>query len=982
MFELSSTPRVFALPIGADFSRVFLDGLLHRLREKPPHDIARITIFVNTRRTERRLRELFISSGASLLPRIHLISDITNDPFGLCTLPPPASPLKRKLQLGQLIRQLLKADPELAPVSATYDLAQSLAGLMDEVQGEGVSMKSVLDLDVGDHSAHWERSKKFLSILAAHWDQHALTDTQDRMRHVVDTYASYWQENPPAGPILVVGSTGSRGETALFMKAVSSLPNGAVVLPGFDKEMPDDVWESFLGKQSTLDHPQAGFAKLLAFLNINHKNVRDWHTATGVNSDRNQLVSLALRPAPITDQWLKYGPSLSRNLGLATQKLELLEAATPKEEALAIATRLRYAAEQDKEAVLITPSRDLSRRVSAALARWDIEADDSAGIPLQLSPPGVFLRSIADCFGKPIAPHKLLSLLKHVLTNSGRERNLHNLMTQQLEVGTSGRTKILRGGPPFVDFDLLSGWAKNDAPKIAWAAWLKRIFKPLEHPQEMDLPDWIRLHLLTAQSLSDGPQNDGNGKVWERDAGIATLRVLSLLQEQSSLGGRMTVAEYNALLRSVLDEDLRPERQTANPLISIWGTLEARVQSKDLVILGGLNEGIWPAKPAHDMWLNRDMRKQLGLLLPERRIGLSAHDFQQAVAAPSVVLSRSERDGDSPSTPSRWLIRLTNLMEGLKDGGPDALSEMRERGHRWVKLARSLDRAQKETTLATRPSPMPPKGARLTKLSVTQVKDLVRDPYKIYASVILNLRKLDPLGKQADAMERGTAIHDILEEFICKTKASLPEDAVGILMTTAEEVLEKEVPWPAAQRLWLARLAGVADWFISQERKRREDGEVVFLERKGEMVFEDLGFRLTVKADRIDRGRTGLRLYDYKASKPPADGDIKYFDKQLQLEAMIAANNGFDGLEESAIEHLRYIGMGPELKETILGLEDNTITEIWEEFRALVLTYNDPSKGFTARDKVQLIKHASDYDHLSRKGEWQDSDEPDPRPVP
>lgn len=182
----------------------------------------------------------------------------------------------------------------------------------------------------------------------------------------------------------------------------------------------------------------------------------------------------------------------------------------------------------------------------------------------------------------------------------------------------------------------------------------------------MDLSDWVSLHMRTVQELSDSPAISESRHVWEKDAGIAALEALKQIQEQAHFGGFMTAAEYNALLRSTLSQELRLKRQTASPLISIWGTLEARVQSKSLVILGGLNEDTWPAKPSHDMWLNRDMRKQLGLLLPERRIGLSAHDFQQAVSAPNVVLSRSKRDGDAPSTPSRWLIRLTNLMDGLK----------------------------------------------------------------------------------------------------------------------------------------------------------------------------------------------------------------------------------------------------------------------------------------------------------------------------
>jgi double-strand break repair protein AddB len=887
------------------------------------------------------------------------------------------------INLGQLIRKLLITEPDLAPISATYELAESLAALMDEAQGEGIQMTDVLNLDVGEHSAHWNRSKKFLSILATHWEQNALTDPQDRMRHVVETYATHWDKNPTNQTILIAGSTGSRGATALFMKAVSKLPNGAVILPGVDDELPREVWSALKTKKFTLDHPQAGFAKLFNSLNIDFDDVGPWHESDAKNIDRNKLISLALRPAPITNQWLEYGPRLKPYLSKATQNLELIEADTIKEEALTIATRLRYAAEVGQEAVLISPSRNLTRRVNANLERWGIEADDSAGIPLQLSTTGIFLRSLAKCFGNPTSSHDFLALLKHPLTHSGKNRNIHNLMVMEIEVGQFNGTKILRGGPPFIDFDLLSGWASKDPSKEIWSQWLSNIFQPLQTAREMELYEWLHLLKKTAENLSDSPEITHESKVWEKDSGVAALKTLDQIMTQSVSSGLMSSIEFNAFLRSALNQELRPEAQSSNPLISIWGTLEARVQSKDLVILGGLNEDTWPTKSSHDMWLNRDMRKQLSLLLPERRIGLSAHDFQQAISSANVVLSRSLRDGDTPSTPSRWLIRITNLMNGLKDEGPQTLEEMRNSGNYWLACARSLDKVaeNKKIPFEMRPSPIPPKHARLKKLSVTQIKDLVRDPYKIYASVILNLKKLEPLGKQADAIERGNTIHTILEEFIKQTKNEFPEDASDLFMKITNNVLKKDVPWPAARRLWLARMHAVSSSFINEEIKRRTQGVNIALERRGEMDFHDLKFKLTAKADRIDQGKGGLRLYDYKASKPPSLGDIQYFDKQLQLEAMIAFHSGFNKIQKQSIEHLEYISLGPDLNKQAIDIDDQEVSKILNEFRSLILIYNDTNKGFTARDKIQFLKHMSDYDQLSRKGEWQDSDIPNPRVV-
>ena len=146
-------------------------------------------------------------------------------------------------------------------------------------------------------------------------------------------------------------------------------------MPGLDEELPQTVWDSFQDKNATLDHPQAGFAKLFTTLDLTRQDVQQWHHDTDVTT-RNKLISLALRPAPITNQWLEDGPNLLGSLDPATKPLAILQASTPKEEALAIATCLRNSAHQGIDSVLITPNRDLTRRVSATLKRWGIEADD------------------------------------------------------------------------------------------------------------------------------------------------------------------------------------------------------------------------------------------------------------------------------------------------------------------------------------------------------------------------------------------------------------------------------------------------------------------------------------------------------------------------------------------------------------------------------------------------------------------------------
>jgi RecB family exonuclease len=396
----------------------------------------------------------------------------------------------------------------------------------------------------------------------------------------------------------------------------------------------------------------------------------------------------------------------------------------------------------------------------------------------------------------------------------------------------------------------------------------------------------------------------------------------------------------------------------------IWGTLESRVQGADLVILGGLNDGIWPAQPAADPWLNRAMRKEAGLLLPERRIGLSAHDYQQAVAAPRVILSRAKRGVEAETVPSRWLNRLVNLMDGLPERrGPEALSAMRARGDHWLKLVQAFD-APPRTEPAPRPSPRPPVTARPRKLSVTEIKTLIRDPYAIYARHVLKLKPLDPLRPEADPQLRGVVLHEILEIFLRRGGGDR-----STLMAIADAVLAERVAWPLARTIWHSRIAKAADAFIAFSSTT--GGEPVLLEERGALALNGVDFTLTGKPDRIDRLDDGrLLLIDYKTGEPPSEKQQAHFDKQLLLLAAMAEGGGFKGLDAEEVARLVYVGLKAELKLSDAALEPGTVAKVWEEFGRLMASYATPAQGYTARRAMEKTTDKSDYDHLSRFGEW------------
>ena len=976
LFDPSLGPRIFALPPGADFIGALVAGLEARLAGAPPEALADVEIWLNTRRAARALEARLAQGPTRLLPRIRTVTDLADDPAlaPLLDLPPPVAPLRRRLELARLVRALLE-ETRIAPPAAAFDLAASLDDLLGELGGEGIDPARLRDLDAGTHAAHWRTALRFLDIAAGYAAAQGPVAGEPRLRAAADAVARAWAASPPSHPVIVAGSTGSRAPTRTFMAAVARLPQGAVVLPGLDPDLAPGVWQRLAaGDDGACDHPQHAFRALADALGFDPAAVPPWTEAAPPARARNALIALAMRPAPVTDQWRAEAPALVPTLPDATARLTWLEAPSAREEADAIALILREAAETRTPAALVTPDRTLARRVTARLARWSITPDDSAGRPLSLTPPGVLLSLVAAIPAGRLPAETLLALLKHPLTASAPgARGDHLRHTRSLETGP------LAGAPPLVDWSALAPWAATRDGAAPWLAWLRATLAAPLPPEPAPLAALVAAHRAAAEALAAGPGADLAHGLWAKETGEAARALLAELEAAGDAAGILTPADYRALLGSLLAARQVPEEAAiTHPGIAIWGTLEARIQTARRVVLAGLNEGTWPGPPAPDPWLSRPLRRALGLPSPETLIGLSAHDFTQAAAAEEVILSRATRDAEAPTVPSRWLLRLENLLGGMGTPGRAALAAARARGTRWLDLARGLG-APAPAPPARRPAPIPPPEARPRRLSVSDVETLVRDPYAVYARRVLRLRRLDPPGREADALARGTTLHAVLEAFVEATPDALPEDAARIFAETAAAVLA-EVPWPAVRAIWAARLARVAPWLLATEAERRTRARPHAREVPGRLVLAHPEVTLSARADRIDRTPDGAyAIYDYKSGALPSEREVRAFHLQLPLEAAIARSGGFEGLPPAPAAHLELIGLGRgEARPVDPAVTDATLARL----ASLLARYLAGEAGFAARLRPQRIAFAGDYDHLARLGEWSDGDPAPPEHLP
>jgi len=941
---MSGPRRVLSIPPGAPFlptlAKALFDGtLVPGFRfDGDPLALAGVTVYVPTLRAARALRGVFVDlmgGRSTILPVIRPLGEFDEDEAlfeadapqdsGALDLAPPIPTLERLLSLAPLARLWKSRLPAevaarfqeevVVPASAADAiwLARDLAQLMDEVETEGSDWTRLAGLVTGNLASWWQVTLDFLKIVTDNWP--AFLQERDRSNPaahrsaLIRLEAARLKRNPPPGPVVAAGSTGSIPATAELLAAIAGLPLGAVVLPGFDLTMDDASFAAVSAadaRPALLGHPQYGLVKLINRIGITRAEIEE----IGENplALRTALVGEALRPAETTELWGATRRRFSANdMAGALADVTLVEAANERDEASAVAIALRRAVEEPgKRAALVTGDRALARRVSAELLRFGIVADDSGGTPLSQTPPATLLRLALDAAFRPGDPIALLALLKHPLLAIGLERPAVRHAAETVEL------VALRGGVGRPDVASLSALFET---RLTWLGtqnrppfWLPRLsaraieqardlagrlaeslspLTALRSEADIELVALARASVLALENL--GRAGDGSlGRLYAGDAGE---KLAEFLRGLVSAGASFSFAasEWPAVLQALIaSETVKPSRGT-DKAIAIWGALEARLQSVDTLVIGALNEGVWPRKAESDRFMSRLMKTGIELEPPERRIGLAAHDFQMAMGAPKVVLTRAARSGDAPAVPSRWLQRLLTFV------GKEHGEEMRRRGGQILSWARDLDAGDKRD-FAPRPEPRPPVSVRPHHFSVTEIETLRRDPYAIYARRILGLMPLDPLIRDPGAAERGTLFHEILHRF-SSTIADLRDPAAPATLIAIGRACFSEAALPAdVEAVWWPRFEKLAAGIIDWERTRadaviRRHAE----ERAEKTAVGQSGVTLSAYADRIDLLAGGMAdILDYKTGYSPSKGQAHtLLAPQLALEGALLRRGAF-----------------------------------------------------------------------------------------
>jgi len=1018
--------RLYDIPAHLPFLDCLAAGVLRLHEGEGPEALSRATILLPTRRSARALREAFLRAAdgrAMLLPRMRALAGLSTEDADelalpvLLDLPPAVEPLRRQSVLTGFVMRLPQRHGGPATPEQAWGLAGALATLLDEIALEErdlgmlatVSPELFADhwldrlakLVPEEHARHWQITLTFLRGVVAQWNawlrDQGLLDVGVRRVKALQAQAEAWDRDPPEHWVIAagIGVGGTIPAAAALLEIVAQLPRGAVVLHGVDRRTMGEVWDAI---KNAPTHPFCSQARLLEAIAAEQDHIRTWPgceliTHRAAPERRAELFGMALRPPEGMNAWTKREPDHWRP-GL--EGLSLLTAPDAQHEAVAIALLLREALEDPRaRAALVTPDRDLARRVCAELARHGIVADDSAGEPLAETPAGAFLRLIARMVAERFAPVPLLSVLKHPICAGGMERGAWLAAARLLE------RRALRGPRPAPGLEGLrtalatAFRGERDAEAVSRAGALLDAlehaldgFTALEDAPARRPADLLAAHLAAAEALAATDTEPGGLRLYAGEEGEPLASHLAALApafaELPPIAPSAYPALFEASLAGVAARSVRASKGRdggPHPRVEILGLLEARLLSFDRVVLGALDESVWPLATDPGPWMSRPMRKEFGLPEPEARIGRVCADFLlTACAAPTAILTRAAKRGGSPTVPARWLTRLETFLAG--QGG---LSLPASPAAAW---AAQLDQPARVVP-CERPAPKPPLAARPTELSLSDVPTLLADPYAIYAKRVLKLFPLDALDADVGRAEYGTLVHAALARFIRRlddARAWPGETAARQWFAEAAEaaLAEAGAP-PSLAAFWRPRLARIGEFVLAQEAPRRTANAIrrSLVEAEGRITLARRGGRtvtLTARADRIDEQADGsLVVVDYKTGNLPKDAAIEDGSQpQLPLEAAMVLRGAFRDLPERPVERLEYwrVAGGPDAgevktvregKEVVQDLAERTFERASALAERFLLREDT---AFASHPHPGRLSRSGDYDHLARVAEW------------
>lgn len=959
---------IYNIPYGVSFLQVLAERFLKCYQDKPLA-LSNVIFLMQNRRSCQTLKEAFLQANGLtpfLLPQIVPVYETDEDELFfesegdfVTDTDAAVSPVERLFLFAKMIVSK-KSAYNIKDISyaQSLSLAADLGKLMDDVYQENLSFDNLKNIVPEQYAEHWQETLNFLKIISAFWPdilkERNLTDLSKRKNMLLEQKAAQWMKEKPKNKIVAVGLDAPFDALKKMLQSIYALDNGEIYLYGLDRYLPDEQWENV-----SKTHPQFQKKEVLRTLALTRDDVEDMVLPT--NKYRADFVSEVMRDAQTTDGWLLLENNAQIREGV--KGLHLLEAADNFEEALAIALMMREVLEvPGKTAALVTPDRHLARAVSSALQRFGVEVDDTAGLPLHLSPVGIYLRQILEVLEHDFSAQTVAALLKNPFVRMQKSGEQIRKQVRQAEF----EKRMPRYDEEDIGFkqDILNEALKKDFEEL----------KGLYEQKQVPFSDLLKAHIYLAEKLAEDDKLSGAQNLWRHEDGRLCASVLAKILEKADIIGSVVPKEYGAILLKLLSLETVRKPYGKHPRLKILGVIESRLCSFDRIIVGSLNEGVWPKTNEADPFMSASMKTAFGLPAPEISIGVTADDLSALMNAKEVYLTRSLRCDGVPTNKSRFWLKLETVLKAL------GIKVSAFEDDFYLPLVRQIDEAEKQIDILP-VQPKPPVSVRPRRFSASALKKWMQNPYDIYAEKILKLKPLNKLDDEQDMRNFGNAMHRALEKFCARYPSQLDERAGSVLSNLVYEQLDAEKPDRLKKIFWKTLADKMIGWFLENMPAYLKNVNHIASEAQGKMTFDGPAGKvvLEARADQIDETADGYyQIGDYKTGSCPKNADVmRGFEPQLPLEGLIASVGGFekDGrkLPAKPIKHLVYFALGNQISYPDRSKDyelDTLLDDTKERIEKMIAAFDNEDTPYLFNPNPRNENIYSEYEHLARFKEW------------
>lgn len=773
--------------------------------------------------------------------------------------------------------------PQFKNCATISPLAEYLGKLIQNAEIHDIDLSSIVQIINHDLSIHKQELLEITKDFIQLWQKESFITKAGYNNLLINKLADT-QKNKR----LILAGISHHTPSIINLISKTIQNNNDVIFYGLDQ----NDWHNL-----DAHHGQANFKNIFSKLNISSPEILNLEDYV-----ENNMLSIAFKPWQACDDW--YKKTIETNI-------KYLQCSDLHHEAKSIIKTLKNSS--FNKALIVTADDQLMVKIILNLKAENITANIIRDCPLNQTISGIWLRLCLNIIDEKFSLLSVLALLKHPLANINPEitLQLENIVRNKNFYGNNIFDVIIEDE----QFGIILGALKD--------------IKEFSTKTTISLSEMLEQHLNFAEILA-------------KDQLEQELQdYLEQIKENAAAFGMISPKHYSQIFNHFL-QSAYYRLDAQDSAITLAKPLDARLEHADLVILAGLNEGIWPKNLDIDPCLHPELLKKIGFPPTNQTIGEEAYHFQCLLDKPQVILSRAEKISSSLSTPSRWLSRILTLA-----------------GDKIEKLYFIDEHHSHKIT--PQKMPCPSVDLRPKQLSVIQIDKLIYNPYHIYVDEILKLKKKPNLERELSALDFGIFIHRALEIYNYKRK--LP--TLSILLDAGRQALkELNLHNNHLDLIYWPRFARIAQWFINNENTEN----ITYVEAFGKLAIGD-NFILTARADRIEICKNNsVSLTDYKTGNLPSSKAItEGRSLQLVLESLIASKGGFffQRKKESNISSLTYIKLsGDEDIVEILEVDPELTMQVEKYLIKLLEEYQKPETSYNYTKKSK--NGYCEYGHLAR----------------